>query len=183
MRDLEIRGAGNILGAAQSGHIAAVGFDLYCQLLKRTVAQLKGETAPPIIDVEVKLDFIDLSPGAAEGPNAAVIPMSYVEDENLRIGLYRQIAGASSGKELESVMTGMRDRFGKIPPAADRLAAIARLRIAAAGKRIRRIEVTGDKVMMTQRKDFITMDGKFPRLKSRSAGDKLAELLKIVKAA
>ena len=181
LRDLEIRGAGNILGAAQSGHIAAVGFDLYCQLLKRTVAQLKGETAPPIIDVEVKLDFIDLSPGASDGPNAAVIPVSYVEDENLRIGLYRLIAGASSGKELESVLAGMRDRFGKIPPAADRLVSIARLRIAAAGKRIRRIEVNGDKVMMTQRKDFITTDGKFPRLKSRSAADKLAELLAIVK--
>jgi len=66
MRDLEIRGAGNLLGAQQSGHIAAIGFDLYCQLLKRSVAKLQGKKVPPIIDASVDLDFLDRSPAAGE---------------------------------------------------------------------------------------------------------------------
>src|SRR5574339_116342 len=63
MRDLEIRGAGNLLGAEQSGHITAVGFDLYCQLLKQSVSALKGEKVRPRIEVQVRLDFLSLSPG------------------------------------------------------------------------------------------------------------------------
>ena len=61
LRDLELRGAGNLLGAKQSGHISAVGFDLYCQLLKRTIAILQGKRPPPLMDVAVKIDFLDLS--------------------------------------------------------------------------------------------------------------------------
>src|SRR6185369_54031 len=63
MRDLEIRGAGNLLGSEQSGHITAVGFDLYCQLLKQSVSSLKGEKVKPRIEVQVRLDFLALSPG------------------------------------------------------------------------------------------------------------------------
>src|SRR6185369_9181288 len=68
MRDLEIRGAGNLLGAEQSGHITAVGFDLYCQLLKQSVAALKGEKVKPRIDVQMRLDFIYLSVGSEARP-------------------------------------------------------------------------------------------------------------------
>ena len=64
MRDLEIRGAGNLLGREQSGHIAAVGFQLYCQLLQRTVARLKGEHVPDVVDVTLNFDFLDFSPGS-----------------------------------------------------------------------------------------------------------------------
>src|SRR5205823_11905008 len=63
MRDLEIRGAGNLLGAEQSAHITAVGFDLYCQLLKQSVASFKGEKVKPRVDVQVRLDFLALNPG------------------------------------------------------------------------------------------------------------------------
>src|SRR5256714_15080007 len=77
MRDLEIRGAGNLLGAEQSGHITAVGFELYCQLLKQSVASLKGERVKPRVEVQVRLDFLALSPteegqkaGAAGGSRA-----------------------------------------------------------------------------------------------------------------
>jgi transcription-repair coupling factor (superfamily II helicase) len=183
MRDLEIRGAGNLLGAQQSGHIAAVGFDLYCQLLRRSVALLKGETPPPVIDVEVKLDFVDLSPSGSVSENAAVIPLSYVEDENLRIDLYRKLAAAAAGDEIAGIREEMRDRFGRVPAPVDRLLKVAGLRVEAAAKAISRIEVDGDKVMMTRRNDFVMPGGRFPRLRSRSASHKLDELIHIVESA
>jgi len=76
MRDLEIRGAGNLLGAEQSGHITAVGFELYCQLLKQSVSALKGEKVKPRVEVQVRLDFLALSPGEETPPPAAPRPLS-----------------------------------------------------------------------------------------------------------
>src|SRR5213083_2359879 len=99
MRDLEIRGAGSILGTAQSGHILAVGFDLYCQLLKQAVAQLKGDKVQPRLDVDLRLDFVATneaefiqqpkSPaseaGSFPGKIPAFIPNTFVSDPSLRI--------------------------------------------------------------------------------------------------
>ena len=134
MRDLEIRGAGNLLGHEQSGHIATVGFALYCQLLKRTVAQLKGEPAPPIVDVDVRLDFLDLSTAGASGDSAAVIPVSYIEDERLRIALYRRIAETAVPEDVPALRREFKDRFGSVPPAVERLLLVAELRILAAAR-------------------------------------------------
>ncbi|MBW7909168.1 MAG: transcription-repair coupling factor [Kiritimatiellae bacterium] len=183
MRDLEIRGAGNLLGAQQSGHIAAVGFDLYCQLLKRTVAALKGEKLPAIIDCELRLDFIDLSPLAPDPETAAVLPANFVEDETLRLRLYREIASASSHEDLDRAQSDIADRFGKLPPAVARLITLARLRVAASLHRFKTLEVEGDKVVLTYGKDRYYMPhGKFPRLRAKTASGKLDELLKLIKA-
>ena len=181
LRDLEIRGAGNLLGAQQSGHIAAVGFDLYCQLLKRTVAGLKGEAVPPIIEVAVKLDFIELSTAIEEHAQSAVIPASYMEDENLRVTMYRKIAQAVTETELDRLHEELRDRFGPLPEPLDRLLKIARLRIVAAGKGIQSIDVQGDKVMMMRQNDYIMPNGKFPRLKLVDSTARLEEMIEIVR--
>ena len=180
LRDLEIRGAGNLLGKQQSGHIAAVGFDLYCQLLKRTVAGLKGEPLPPVIDCDLRLDFIDLSPAATNEAAAAVIPAGYVEDENLRLRTYRDIASATSHDDLKQIEQDLSDRFGRLPAPLRRIFALARLRIAASLKGIRKIEVEEDKVMMTRQGDFITFNNKFPRLKSRKPSERIDELVRLV---
>jgi transcription-repair coupling factor (superfamily II helicase) len=181
LRDLEIRGAGNLLGAEQSGHITAVGFDLYCQLLKRSVAQLKGEPAPPIIEVEVKLDFITLSTAAGED-SSAVIPGLYLEDENLRVAAYRKIAAAATEAEIDEFYREFRDRFGPLPRALDHLLRIARLRVLAAGRNIQRIEVRDDKVMLTRHNDYITRHGRFPRLSAATVAGKLDELAELVRS-
>ncbi len=181
LRDLELRGAGNILGSAQSGHIAAVGFDLYCQLLKRTVAQLKGEKPPAIIDVELALDFLSLSPAADHEENSASIPGSFVEDESQRIGLYRKIASAGTNAELDAVRDEIRDRFGKLPAALDRLLALARLRMDAAGRGISKIEVQEGKVLLTRRGNLITVAGKFPRLTAKGPANQIEELRRIAR--
>ena len=181
LRDLEIRGAGNLLGSEQSGHITAVGFDLYCQLLKRTVARLKGEPAPPIVDVALKLDFLDLSLQAQTEDCSAVLPSAYVEDETLRVSLYRRLAGTATESELDALRLEWRDRFGPLPPPAERLLEVARLRLRAAARHIGSIEVREDKVMMMRGKEYLTRGHRFPRLQKMDAGGRLQELLQLVK--
>ena len=122
MRDLEIRGAGSILGTAQSGHIVAVGFDLYCQLLKQAVAQLKGEKLRPRLEVEVRLDFVATKEGEylAAGPEKLVpafIPTAYISDAALRIQAYRNLAEITTPEQLQRLRRDWRDRFGKWPGA------------------------------------------------------------------
>jgi transcription-repair coupling factor (superfamily II helicase) len=183
LRDLEIRGAGNLLGAAQSGHIAAVGFDLYCQLLKRSVALLKGEKPPLIVEVETRLDFLDFATGASAAENAAVLPPDYIEDESLRVRAYRKIAEASAEKELEELRADLRDRFGPIPPAASCLLKVAKLRIAAAERGVRSIEVAEDKVVMRRgTDDWLMPSGRYPRLRATKPTAKLDELIRLVRA-
>src|SRR6185436_12692407 len=113
MRDLEIRGAGSILGTAQSGHITAIGFDLYCQLLKQAVAQLKGEKTPLRLEVEVRLDFVvsneaEPSNGQMPGeplhsPNKvpAYIPTKYISETALRIQAYRNLTEVTTHEQLD----------------------------------------------------------------------------------
>lgn len=183
LRDLEIRGAGNLLGAAQSGHIAAVGFDLYCQLLKRSVALLKGEKPPLIVEVETRLDFLDFATGASAAENAAVLPHDYIEDESLRVRAYRKLAEASAEKELEELRADLRDRFGPLPPAAVCLLKVAKLRIVAAERGVRSIEVTEDKVVMRRgTDDWLMPGGRYPRLRSTKPAAKLDELIRLVRA-
>ncbi len=177
MRDLEIRGAGNLLGAEQSGHIAAVGFGLYCQLLRRTIAQKKGEPLPPVIDVDVMLDFISLSPSDAGASHVAIIPVTYIEDERLRVSMYRRIAEAGFVKEVRALSKAFRDRFGPIPPECDRLLKLTELRIVAAERGIASVKVEDDKVMLKRGENYLMHDSRFPRLKASSPNARLEELL------
>ncbi|MBM4156249.1 MAG: transcription-repair coupling factor [Lentisphaerae bacterium] len=180
LRDLETRGAGNLLGAEQSGHIAAVGFDLYCQLLRRTVARLKGEVAPAPATARLALDFIDLSPDPLAAGGAAVIPTDYVEDEVQRLQLYRRIAGACAETDVRELAAEFRDRFGPLPPPLDRLLKLARLKIAASAKNLESVEVDGDRAILMHRGEPVLSGGRIPRLRARSLVGKLDELLKLV---
>ena len=118
MRDLEIRGAGNILGEAQSGHIAAVGYDLYCQMVTEVVAEMKGE--PIEMPNELKLD-IQVS---------AFLPNDYVPTEDLRLEAYRRLSEVKTFEEVEDVRREWLDRFGPLPTQADILLAVGALRAA-----------------------------------------------------
>jgi transcription-repair coupling factor (superfamily II helicase) len=193
MRDLEIRGAGSILGTAQSGHITAIGFDLYCQLLKQAVAQLKGEKAPLRLEVDVRCDFLasneadpDALPPAAEKPNLAqrvpaFIPVKYIHDAALRIQAYRNLTEITSHEQLEQLQRDWRDRFGPSPPAVDNLLLITRIKLAAAKKNISRVEVRERKLMLTRRGDFVLVSGKFPRLVAPAIQDCLPEALDLIR--
>jgi len=178
MRDLEIRGAGNLLGREQSGHIAAIGFELYCQLLRREVARLKGERIPPLVSVQIMLDFVDVSPRAGE--RAAAIPHEYVEDERLRLEMYRRLASAVSAAEIQDLRQEWRDRFGPLPPAVENLLTLAEVRIAAAERRIDRIQVRDERVIMRRGEEVIKPGRRFPRLPPGPVEVRLRGLLEII---
>ena len=204
MRDLEIRGAGSILGTAQSGHIIAVGFDLYCQLLKQAVAQLKGQKPRLRLDVDVRLDFVvtneaefiapPTKPNGFPVPNSlgvgkatlperipAFIPVAYVSDPAMRIRSYREIAEISSREQLERLLRDWRDRFGAFPPAVDNLFALVEMKLAAAESGVSRVEVRERKVMLTRHGDFILVAGKFPRLVGSKIDQHLPEVVELIK--
>ncbi len=117
MRDLEIRGAGNLLGSTQSGHIAAVGYDLYVQMVAEAVAEARGEArpAPPSISIDV--------------PGDAHLPPAYVPLEDARLEAYRRLAAVTTVAGLDDVADEWADRYGPPPPAAEGLLALARLRV------------------------------------------------------
>ena len=128
MRDLEIRGAGNLLGSEQSGHITAVGFELYCQLLKQSVGALKGEKVKPRVEVRVAIDFLG---------DAGNLPDKYVTEPQHRIEIYRKLAQATDKVALDALQAELRDRFGPLPPPAELLLAVGELKILAGEKRDR----------------------------------------------
>jgi transcription-repair coupling factor (superfamily II helicase) len=129
MRDLEIRGAGNLLGADQSGHIAAVGYDLYVQMVSEAVADMKGE--PVRQPAEIRLDL----------PLTANLPASYVAREDLRLEAYRKLATLSTHEEVDDVESEWTDRYGPLPKAATALLGIAHLRAECVRLGIRDITV------------------------------------------
>ncbi|HEV2129179.1 MAG TPA: transcription-repair coupling factor, partial [Thermomicrobiales bacterium] len=120
MRDLEIRGAGNMLGAEQSGHIGAVGYDLYMRLLSQAIEEVRS--GKPALESEpITLDL----------PLTALIPEDYVQDTELRLGLYRRIAAVETIDEVDELRNELADRFGDPPVEVEHLLALIRLRIRA----------------------------------------------------
>jgi transcription-repair coupling factor (superfamily II helicase) len=180
MRDLELRGAGSLLGTEQSGHIAAIGFLLYCQLLRRTIARMNGEPLPPVVDVALKLDFVSLSPDDAEAGNAAVIPHGYITEERLRIGAYRDVAAAGTKYELKKLRTSLADRYGPLPRSLERLLKLAEIRVVAAEKGISSVETVEDRVMLMRNGDYIMHDARHPRMSSTTVDARLSEILRLV---
>jgi transcription-repair coupling factor (superfamily II helicase) len=178
MRDLEIRGAGNLLGPEQSGHITAVGFELYCRLLKLSVGKLKGETARLQAEVQVRLDFL----ATHQQDAGACLPARYIAEPQHRIEMYRKLAQASDPKALGELKKELRDRFGPLPEAAELALKVADLKLAAAAKGLTLIEVKEDKLMLQRHDDFVMAKGKFPRLKERGPAARLREIKKLVLA-
>ncbi len=121
LRDLEIRGAGSILGEVQSGHIAAVGFDLYAELVAEAVSELEGREPASPAQAQVRIDL----------PVDAHLPEEYVADQELRLEAYRRLATTNANAEVDDVAAEWVDRFGPLPPAAEALVALARLRVEA----------------------------------------------------
>ena len=134
MKDLEIRGAGNILGGEQSGHIAEVGFDLYVRLVGEALAEARGDApeGPGEIKVELPLD--------------AHIPHDYIEHERLRLEAYRSLAAASTDAEVDAVTEELLDRYGPLPTPVETLLAVARFRVRARAAGIDEVVLAGQKV-------------------------------------
>jgi transcription-repair coupling factor (superfamily II helicase) len=131
MEDLEIRGAGELLGARQHGHIAAVGFDLYCRLLAQAVKELRGDEAAEV-DGEEAAYLLPLKSGVQINlPLAVYLPDDYVPDDTLRLRLYRRLAGLTTPRQVEEITQELADRFGPLPEAARNLLYQLRLKALA----------------------------------------------------
>jgi transcription-repair coupling factor (superfamily II helicase) len=137
MRDLEIRGAGNLLGTQQSGHIAAIGYELYCQLLGNAVRGLTHQAPKLSIDVEIDL------------PVQAFLPTDYVPELRHRIDIYRRLSRVVDVRELDDIRDELEDRFGRIPPAVEILMRVAELKIDAAIWFVRSLQVENDFLVLT----------------------------------
>jgi transcription-repair coupling factor (superfamily II helicase) len=132
--DLELRGAGNLLGREQHGHIEAVGFDMYCQMMERAVAERKGEAVTPERRATLNLG------------QEIRIPPEYIESENLRLRIYKRIAGVTSEAEREEVRRELEDRFGPPPPAVVNLLEYAVLKALAEKLLVATVDRRGDQV-------------------------------------
>ena len=163
IRDLEIRGAGNLLGESQSGHIAAVGYDLYCQMVTEAVGEMKGE--PPKEPAELKLDV----------PTDAYLPVDYVTKEELRLEAYRRLAAVTDAGEVDDVRTEWEDRYGPVPPPADALVdrRLPPRRVPSTGdpRRVDRLEPgsTGAAEPQDQRRDAPAAPGPWRHPQTRLA--------------
>jgi len=182
MRDLEIRGLGNLLGKEQHGHIIAVGFDLYTKMLEDAVRELKGEplhwrTEPTVIEINIP----------------ALIPDSYIPSP-YKLEIYRRLSLVSSVDEIEDLKNELRDRFGSIPEEVNNLLKMATLRVLAQRREIRKISITDDKILLSFRdkEDDVLLErlkrfGQVRRLNAESWivkwwGNRLEKLVKLKEA-
>ena len=141
MRDLEIRGAGNLLGVRQHGHMEAVGYDMYCRMLNEAVRNLKGSTAAPDFATVVDLD-VD-----------AFIPPAYIVNESQKLDIYKRIAGIENEKERDDMKDELLDRFGDIPDSVDNLLRIALIRVSAHKLYLTEVKGKNERLTLTFRPD------------------------------
>ncbi len=134
--DLEIRGAGNVLGGEQSGHIASVGYDLYVEMLDQAIAELQGQNLEDAIEPEIRL------------PISALLPDNYVADVNQRLVLYKQLSSARSDEELYEIRDDLMDRYGALPEAAKNLLEVIRLKIGCRRLGIESIETANGELVL-----------------------------------
>ncbi len=203
MRDLELRGAGNLLGAEQSGHIVGVGFELYCQLLRQSVARLKGEKQASLIRASVKLDFVFVGEGVdvvkagatdsfsalkqaerVEGEIEKIqarLPASYIGETRLRIDFYRRLAMVENPAQVKQIEAELRDRFGKFGEEVRALLLVTEIRSRAEQKSILSVETAGNRLKCLRNSgrhdDFIQLSSRFPRLTAPTPLARLKEVI------
>jgi len=192
MRDLELRGAGNILGAAQSGHVASVGFDLYCQLLRRSVAKLRGDAGAAVERCEVRLDFIDHTQAilgveevrGGDGDVAlltATLPSDWIPETRLRLEAFRRIALALDVAEVAELRSSLRDRYGRLPPEAEAMLGLAEIRCLAESRDVVAVATEGAILRCLEARrgrppEPILVGNRFPRLTVKDPLRKLKEI-------
>ncbi len=156
MRDLEIRGAGNLLGSAQSGFIASVGFDTYCQLLAEAIAERRGQQAALEEQREAVIDVkID-----------AYVPNDYIPQVSQKIAVYQQLAKSRSEAEVEEIAAGVRDRFGPLPKPLENLVEVTKLRTIALHKHVTRVIVDEKRLTLGVGSGFELQPSAIPKFQS-----------------
>jgi transcription-repair coupling factor (superfamily II helicase) len=203
MRDLELRGAGNLLGAEQSGHIVGVGFELYCQLLRQSVARLKGDKLAASVRATVKLDFVFVGEGAETVRSEAVdsfsalkqaeradgeigkiqarLPAGYIAESRLRIDGYRRLALARTPAEVRQLAAELRDRYGRFGREVRALLLVTEIRVRAEQKGLLSVETDSSRLKCLRHSgrpdDYIQPGHRFPRLTAPTPLARLQEII------
>ena len=183
MKDMEIRGAGNLLGAEQSGHIAAVGFDLYCDLLKAAVARLQNQPVATRQAVPVELDMVCNSLTPVKGKLQAAIPPEYIDDEAARVGIYKHLNELITPEQVDAFGKELTDRFGALPEAVKNLLAVRRIHVWARKNHLVRVSVANARVVIETRHGLFRRAGAVPTLFSNDPKHQLQEVEELVKLA
>ncbi|HLW37311.1 MAG TPA: transcription-repair coupling factor, partial [Candidatus Eremiobacteraceae bacterium] len=160
MRDLEIRGAGNLLGREQHGFIAAVGFETYCNILQEAVAARRGEIlaqpeVPPVLDIRV----------------SAYLPSEYVRGTNQKVSFYQRLAAATRMDEIDIINDELRDRFGPLPKEAQALLELTRLRVLATAKGVQKVALEQRRLTLDMGPKFSLSEQALPSLTSITGGN------------
>jgi transcription-repair coupling factor (superfamily II helicase) len=160
MRDLEIRGAGNLLGPRQSGFIAAVGFETYCQILQEAIEQRRGlpqveSVPPPVLDLRV----------------SAYLPTDYVKGAGQKIALYQRLAAAQSTAEIDALGDELRDRFGRPPATVEALLELSRVRVLAQAKGVEKLSLEQRRLTLEIGKRFSLSESALPALTALTRGN------------
>lgn len=140
MRDMEIRGVGNLLGAEQSGQMNAIGFDLYTEMLQEAIQEIRGQEIPQVDDTQIDLSL------------TAFIPSDYITDIDQKMSAYRSVASAKSKEELEQIVAEWSDRYGNVPPAAKQLLRVMELKQVARKLGFSRIKPDGKQHVILETK-------------------------------
>ena len=156
--DLDLRGAGSLLGSDQSGHIESIGFELYSELLEEAIADLRGEEHTEDYEPEVRV------------PVATFIPDDYIEDLKQRLGFYKRFSVARDVSEVQDTMEAIEDRYGPAPDSVEALKEVILLKVALKEMRAERLEATSQYVMIDLRKDTTLVPAKVMELIRREAG-------------
>jgi len=187
LHDLEIRGSGNLLGAEQSGHLNAIGFDLYCQLLKQEVAILSGKKLDLLPEAEVHIDFISYALRTNEpGVLCCNIPAEYISCDRLRFDAYRKLGKLQSETALDDFAIELRDRYGKLPDPVKNLLAVTRIKLLTALADYRQLSVVNGRVLLNNPGGtiFRLADGTAPRINYCDTPElRLRHLMNIIKKA
>jgi len=158
MKDLEIRGAGNLLGVKQSGHIAALGFDLYCQLLAEAVEELKAKQAGEVREKVIVRKAKELP--SISLPLDAHIPEEYVPNLNTRLSLYHRLAKVEHIEEVEDLTREFQDRFGPLPEPVDNLLYIVKIKVLAMRAKVSSISTQGRQIVIRPHETVIASGAK-----------------------
>ncbi|MCH2205937.1 MAG: transcription-repair coupling factor [Lentisphaerales bacterium] len=178
LRDLEIRGAGNLLGKEQSGHIAAVGFEMYCKLLKSSVARLENKKEPLTV-TNVSIDFLPI--GMSEDKESACIPPEYIESQTIRLETYQRTAKLDSLKLLNEFCKELRDRFGRFPKTVSFYMKFLEIKVRAQLKRLHAVAVRDGRLYLEGEEGYKKINGKVPVLSEGSTTARLNEILQLLK--
>ncbi len=182
MRDLEIRGAGSLLGTKQSGHMASIGFDLYCQLLRQSVEELQGKKHTRPADLVLRADILSFTEGRHEkGQLPAFLPAAYIPEAKERVAAYRALATLGNPAELTALGEQWRDRYGRLPKPAKNLLLATKLRLAGAAIGADLLEIK-EKRLIIQKNGGYLAGNTFPRLHGKSPEKQIEEAIGLLES-